>query len=357
MREADADALSASRPLTERLAETPPWSPLRLALVTAGTLFAILVALEAIFGRFALVFGGDGGDDWAREAQINFRLTLVMILLTAYLPAAYTLGVRGARRTLEELRPHFRGDGHAPPRAASVGRFDLHGLRRARWLGVALALAVPFWIDLSLDVWFVWNYPVEPIFQRVLLPALGWFAGSFIYSVSVESRRLSQIGRDQIQVDLLDLRSFAPLTRQGLRYALLVLGLISIVTLLLVDNQKHGIFSVVLIANAVALAAAAAGLLLPLRGAHQAIVTAKRSELDWCDAELRRARIALERDAAPNTARPLADLVAWRGVVAAVPEWPLDAPTLRRFVLYLGLPIGSWLGGAFVERVVDFVLR
>ena len=354
MTEAHAAALYASPPLTQRIAETPPWSPLRLALATAVTLFATFLALEALFGRLALVFGDGGG---ARESQINFRFTLVMILLTAYLPAAYTLGVRGARRTLEELRPSFRGDGAAPERVAGVGRFELQGLRRARWLGVALALAIPFWVDRSIDAWFIWTYPVEPIFQRVLLPVLGWFSGSFIHSVSVESRRLSQIGRDQILVDLLDLRSFAPLTRQGLRYALLVVGLISIVTLFLVDYEKPGIFSVVLIANGVALAAAAAGLLLPLRGAHQAILTAKRSELDWCAAALRRARAALEQGAEPNGARPLADLVAWRGIITAVPEWPLDAPTLRRFLLYLVIPLGSWLGGAFVERVVDFVLR
>ncbi len=355
MTEADATALHANRPLTQRIAETPPWSPLRLALATAGVLFATFFALEAIFGRFAVVFG-DGTDDWARESQINFRLTLVMILLVAYLPAAYTLGVAGAQRTLEELRPSLREDADATRRVASVGRFA-RGLRRERLLGVTLALAIPFWVDGSIDAWFVWNYTVEPIFQRALLPALGWLAGGFIHSVSVESRRLSQIGRDQIQVDLLDLRSFAPLTRQGLRYALLMVGLISIVTLLLVDYQKRGIFSVVLIANAVALAAAAAGLLLPLRGARQAIVGAKRRELEWCDAALRRARAALERDAAPSGARSIADLVAWRGVVKAVPEWPLDAPTLRRFVLVLGIPIGSWLGGALVERVVDVVLR
>lgn len=356
MTEADAAALHASLPLTQRLAETPPWSPLRLALATTVALFAALFALEAIFGRLALVFGG-GTEEWDLDAQINFRLTVVMILLTAYLPAAYALGVRGARRTLEELRPYLRAGSNASQLVASAGRFDPRGLRRARWIGVAFSLAIPFWVDRSIDTWFIWEYPIEPIFQRALLPVLGWFSGSFIHSVSVESRRLSQIGRNQVLVDLLDLRSFAPLTRQGLRYALLVVGLISILTLFLVEYDKPGIFSVVLIANAIALAAAATGLLLPLRGARQAILTAKRRELDWCDAELRRARAALERDVAQSGSRPLADLVAWRGVVAAVPEWPLDAPTLRRFVLYLGIPIGSWLGGAFVERVVDFVLR
>jgi hypothetical protein len=169
-----------------------------------------------------------------------------------------------------------------------------------------------------------------------------------------ESRRLSAIGRDHVRVDLLDLRCFAPLTRQGLRYALLVVGLVSILALYLYDSDKRGLFTVVLSASGVALAAAAIALTLPLRGAREAIVAAKRRELDWCDAELRRARGALE--SGPPAPGALADLAAWRAVIADVQEWPLDAPTLRRFVLYLALPLGSWLGGAVVEKIVDFLL-
>jgi hypothetical protein len=35
---------------------------------------------------------------------------------------------------------------------------------------------------------------------------------------------------------------------------------------------------------------------------------------------------------------------------------PFDTPTLVRFALFLLIPLGSWLGGAVVERVVDLVL-
>jgi len=96
-----------------------------------------------------------------------------------------------------------------------------------------------------------------------------------------------------------------------------------------------------------------AALVPNLRGARDAIIAAKRAELDWCDAELRLSRAAPQ---APGI-RALSDLVAWRGLIAAVQEWPLDAPTLRRFVLYLAIPLGSWLGGAFVDHVVDRLLR
>lgn len=354
----DADFLAPAMrdPLTQRLAETPPWSPLRFALATAIAWLALFLTAEAIFGRFPIVLGDDT-DPWSIETQINFRLAIVMILLVAYLPAAYAIGVRGARRTVEELRPFLRAGGDATRIAASAGRFPPARLRAAGWIGVACAFAIPIWTDRSIDAWFVWALSTEPLFQRALLLMIGWFAGRFLYSIGAESRRLSQLGRERVVVDLLDLRCLAPLTRQGLRYALLVVGLISILALNLFDSGKQGLLLVMVVANAVALAAAATALLLPLRGARQAIITAKRAELDWCDAELRRARAALEYTAAPGGSRSLADLVAWRGLVGAVSEWPLDAPALGRFALYLAIPIGSWLGGALVERFVDVVLR
>lgn len=43
-----------------------------------------------------------------------------------------------------------------------------------------------------------------------------------------------------------------------------------------------------------------------------------------------------------------------RGVIAdRVREWPFDTSTVLRFARYLLIPLGSWFGGAMVERVVD----
>ena len=52
----------------------------------------------------------------------------------------------------------------------------------------------------------------------------------------------------------------------------------------------------------------------------------------------------------------IAELVAYRTTVESVKNWPFDNPTLVRFSLYLLIPLGSWLGGAFVERGVDYFL-
>jgi hypothetical protein len=38
-------------------------------------------------------------------------------------------------------------------------------------------------------------------------------------------------------------------------------------------------------------------------------------------------------------------------------EWPFDASTFRRFGLYLMIPLGSWMGAALVERLINGLLE
>ena len=344
----------AAAPWLQRIAETPPWSPVRLAIVTALVLTALFLAIELVAGRFPILLDPIE-TPVTRGARVDFRIALVLILLFSCLPAAYAHGPRGARRALDELLPSLEG---SPAETAALhvgaGRLDGASLRRAGWIGIAIGVAIPFLTDREPGVWALWRYSPEPIAQRFLLLGVGWLTARLLYAVAVESRRLSRAG-ERVRVDLLDLRVFAPLTRQGLRHALAILGMLSILALMLFDYDKRGLVPVVATAGGLVLAAAVTALLLPLVGARRAIQRAKRAELDWCEAELRSARAELADGQRPT--QPLADLVAWRNVVLGVHEWPLDAPTLRRFFLYLAIPIGSWLGGALVDHALDLALR
>ena len=53
----------------------------------------------------------------------------------------------------------------------------------------------------------------------------------------------------------------------------------------------------------------------------------------------------------------LADLVAWEQRVASGGEWPFSGSTVLRFGLYTAIGLGSWLGAAFVERLLESALR
>jgi hypothetical protein len=50
------------------------------------------------------------------------------------------------------------------------------------------------------------------------------------------------------------------------------------------------------------------------------------------------------------------EIVAYRDVVEGVSTWPADSSTFVRFSLYLLIPLGSWAGGAMVERFIDSLL-
>ncbi len=105
-----------------------------------------------------------------------------------------------------------------------------------------------------------------------------------------------------------------------------------------------------LLASIAVLLLATAGLLIPVRGVHDAIAREKTHELVRVNDQIRRAR------AGSGALPSLADWIAYRSLTMSVREWPVDAPTLRRFALYLAIPLGSWLGGALVERMVDALL-
>ena len=59
--------------------------------------------------------------------------------------------------------------------------------------------------------------------------------------------------------------------------------------------------------------------------------------------------------AAPGTR--MSDLLAYEHRIASVHEWPVNTPEVVRFGLLIMLGLGSWLGGALVGHVVDFLLR
>ena len=86
---------------------------------------------------------------------------------------------------------------------------------------------------------------------------------------------------------------------------------------------------------------------------------ANREELGRLEADLRPVRV---QGAAPQGSEwreiesRLATLLALKQHVGATREWPLDLGTLGRFLLYAVIGVGSWLGGAAVERLLDLLL-
>jgi len=228
-------------------------------------------------------------------------------------------------------------------------------LRRSRWvgmLGVALGLLIQTLAvgatANAADGGIAWNDP--SIWTTGVLTLMHGFlmARAGFRSVSRSERLRS--GPDP--VDLLDLRPQRVRARVGMRLALVWIAGSSIASLFFLDPDLAAPLAP-LVGGGIAVGGLA--LHLQTRGTQPAIRRAKRAEIARMDPELRAAREAVLRGDLDSRGR-LADLLVWRSYVESIREWPFDGTLLVRFGLYVLIPLGSWLGGALVERGLSLLL-
>ena len=332
-------------PWSHRAFERSPFSLFWSAALLAVGFVLVFLLMEIVLGRFA---------EFEFESyREDLRVAFVLCLSAAYLPAASIYLIRSARRAADELSPGLVSTGGRTG-LEEVGDYDRSGFRKAGVIGLCLQFVTVVLAEVDPSNWAaLGEMSPEAYFHRLMLIWIGWFGGRVVYATWIESRRFSEIGREWVRIDLLDLGRVAPLSRFGLRQALVTIGLFSVMAPMFYDSEAApNLFLILMIIMLLTLSLAAASLLIPVRGVQQAIAREKSRELARINEEIRRALDGSSRTSQPG----LADWVAYRGLVESVREWPVDAPTLRRFALYLAIPIGSWFGGALVERMVDSLL-
>jgi hypothetical protein len=195
----------------------------------------------------------------------------------------------------------------------------------------------------------------DGLLSLIVLPLAFWlFTRAAYFSIS-GMQSVTGVVERSLSIDLLDLSRLAPLGQMALRAALLWIGAAIVASL---SVLPAGGAAVELLAVAFLLVVATATFVIPVRGVHRKMQDAKRAELLELREEIRRDRESvrvLDSDAREAAAR-LPALLAYESRVQSVSAWPFDTPTLLRFALYLTIPVLSWLGGAFVERLIDSAL-
>lgn len=327
------------RSWTRRFFEWSGLGTVRVGLAIASLLALVFLAQEAVLGRLSSELFGD------------IWITVTHIVIVSYLLPAFVYCEQSRDRTIEKVRPLLD-----PARADEIlesATRDRVTLAIAGGIGVVLAFVSSFYIapgPASYDV-ATWN--PENGWHRVLAPIAGLLAARLSALMLLEAGRLSELARTLREVDLLDPGALGPFSRQALTNALLGIGMVAVFALFIVDDIGYWalVVSMVVATGAVG----GLGLLLPLRGVRDRVHEAKDEELAWCRERMRLARERLGEEGNGERGR-LEELVAWEARVEAVSEWTLDASAFTRFALYLLIPLGSWAGGAIVERVVDSLL-
>ncbi len=317
-------------------------------------LFAGIAVLYALWSAmFGLVLPGLDSDE-GRVARIR----VVIALLTAFLVVTERWDRRCSARDLARLRPL---SGCSQSEFASIlGELDRFGRRQRLVVGlVGVALGVAVIAATSADPGALlaasaWSADlVWAILANVVLFAL--MARGFYTGIAAR-RALDRMARSLARIDLLDRAALHPFARQGLRRAFYWAGGSSIASLLALDLPRLWPLFAILAAT-VALATLA--LLEPARVIRGRLGEEKRVELGRVRSRIEGAKgAALGRGGARagGEAALLPGLLAYEARIESVSEWPFDTPTLLRFAALLVVAIGSWLGGAVVERLLGSVL-
>lgn len=313
-----------------------------LPVAVAG--LALLSAISVLFGLQELLAGRAGliADDPSVLADV--RITITHVAVVVYLLAAFVYYERERERAVADLRGLLATEPATEPSAERVW------LRWAGLVGLGVAVLTSLFASPGTVSYDPETWTLETAWHRVLGLLIGVGIGRLLMLIVLGSTQLSELAREVHRIDLLDPEPLAPFTRLGLTGALLSIGIVAVFALFLVEVEYLplvvGLLALSILVGGVAL-------LLPLRGVRDRIRAAKHEELHWCRARLRSARAEL---AAGRSGEGLEGLIAWEARIQAVPEWPIDASTVRRFGLYLLIPLGSWAGAALVERVIDRLL-
>lgn len=205
-------------------------------------------------------------------------------------------------------------------------------------------------IGMTIDVDTVMDRVISAGWFGIVLPPLFGYTSMHVYTNVVSNNFVMRAAVDATDIDILRPQRQIAFAQLALRNGLGWIVALTVTLLLTLGDQVSTVGMMPLILGAMALIILS--FFGPMQIIHQKLVAVKAAELERLAPMIAAARNAVERgdDSAGNR---LAGLISWRQAVADAKEWPTDAGTILRLFLYLAIPIGGWVGSAFVEALLE----
>ncbi len=323
-------------PLTVRILDRFS-HPVAVAFAVAMVLTVAYILGQHVNGHLQGILSG-------AENSLGFRATVTLFVLIAYVPVAHLYLRRWTRRHLAALTASF---GSAIACSTSAPTSITAGLA-----GAVVFLLLFFIIPINLS-------GIEQLSFGLIVASLsgivfGWLAGRFLICMLKDSLRMTRLARSLPNLELLDLGPLSPFVQQGIKSALLTVIVLTLTAHLAIapGNTIIGSTLFMLIWGGLTLMV----FTLPVRGIHDRIRREKQSQLERVRAEIWAAKEVVLRQEDKGSSGRLSALLDLENRLERVRAWPYDASSWLKFGLYMLLGLGSWLGAAAVERLLNSLI-
>ncbi|MCP3675662.1 MAG: hypothetical protein GY829_14490, partial [Gammaproteobacteria bacterium] len=297
-------------PLSYRLFKGTPISPVILCMGLMF-LFASSYVLLSIQGGFIKdVFTG-------KIPSIELRATLTVMILMAYVPMAQFYLIKWSKEHWQLLSESV-GD---------LGGFDYRLSRIWGLIGMLLQFISFFGVFLFSGDLFdsnFWN--LRLIFSCIFVVAIGWHLYRLLTSLLFYAKQFSKIAKSLPELELFETTLPKIFVQQGIRSALLIIGVVSICGNLLVAPGSR--IDVAIILGVVSSFSAAMVFIYPVVGIHQRINETKQKQLSDLQLQIEPLTKQLKND--NFDWQKLSTLLALEARIKSVKEWPFDASSISR---------------------------
>jgi hypothetical protein len=326
------------------------WAALRDRLAPIAYPLVVILAVSIVAAGQFVEDMADGSPNHLLTPPLAVRRWAIIALVLYELVIAGVVN-RTVRRSVASLQPVVRIDG--PAFASYQERMNRRDLR----LDVLVLLASAMIVVLLFLVMGVepladdpattlrGQMPVEPLPALLVLggyTVLGW-AGVRLLAITLRlGRHLGQLSREPLKVNVFDTVNLLPFGNIALSVALAPAGIIAILLIGLGAPSSLLGWTALLLATL----ASVLSLLLPLRGIHRQMYTAKDGALEMLNAritavydEVERAP-AIEPDHAARLNHTTSALTSLRKTVHEMTTWPFrDTVALARALLIASAPL------------------
>ena len=328
------------KPLSHRLIEMIPIPPYITGLLVSSACFIGYFLIQLSNGVVAKTLSGE-------IPSIALRASLILMVLLGYLPFAHWYLRQWTRQHLGDLTQSFNlEDQRRVPRESLLIPIGIFGW----WAFVGLFLVIP---EPDYQIFQPWNWALDYALLVLAISLSGWWMGRFSFELIWSALQINNMAMRLPILNLLDAESNRSFTQHGVQSALLVVIMMSITAPIAVQPEGGVVGAAV--NSVLMLFLALTALILPMRGIHQRIQTQKREELATIRQHIQRERDKLLA-ASGGVDDRLVALLAMETRIERVEEWPFGAGSLYRVGFYLLLGLGSWVGAALVERMLESAL-